>query len=486
MICIAAGAASIVYSINDVWAALDVKDYLKNQSTYNTVVEDNYVDPDRVNITFPEQKRNLIYLYLESMESTYADKASGGAFDKNYIPELTQLAADNISFSNSELLGGGQPTVNATWTIAGIFAQTSGLPLSIGIQRNEMAYQTSFFPEINTLGDVLANEGYKQYFFIGSIGQFGGREEYFKEHGDYEVDDYNWAMEKGLIPEGYYEWWGYEDEKLFSFAKDRLTEIAAEGEPFNFTMLTADTHFEDGYPCELCDEENDGDNQYGMVLHCSSKQVTEFVSWIQQQDFYENTTIVISGDHLTMDSDFCENIDPDYTRTVYNVIINSPIQPQQEKNRSFTTMDMFPTTIASLGATIEGDRLGLGTNLFSGEQTLAEKLTFDQLNDDLSQKSKFFEKMEEQVTSIWTKTDEGWRFYIEDEDRWAKSEWVSLNPHRYANDTEQRYYIDANGYAVKGWKLIDGKWYYFSTQGSYRLLEGPCDEPFEVDESQYS
>ena len=73
------------------------------------MVEDNYVDPDRVNITFPEQKRNLIYLYLESMESTYADKASGGAFDKNYIPELTQLAADNISFSNSELLGGGQP-----------------------------------------------------------------------------------------------------------------------------------------------------------------------------------------------------------------------------------------------------------------------------------------------------------------------------------------------------------------------------------------
>lgn len=32
-----------------------------------------------------------------------------------------------------------------------------------------MAYQASFFPEINTLGDVLADEGYKQYFFIGSI-----------------------------------------------------------------------------------------------------------------------------------------------------------------------------------------------------------------------------------------------------------------------------------------------------------------------------
>ena len=48
-----------------------------------------------------------------------------------------------------------------------------------------MAYQASFFPEINTLGDVLADEGYKQYFFIGSIGHFGGREVYFNEHGDY-------------------------------------------------------------------------------------------------------------------------------------------------------------------------------------------------------------------------------------------------------------------------------------------------------------
>lgn len=486
LFCICAGIAATVYSVHDVWAALDIKNYMKNQSTYNTVVEDNYVDPSRVNITFPEQKRNLIYIYLESMENTYADKASGGAFDKNYIPELTQLAQDNISFSNSEQMGGGRPTVYATWTIAGIFAQTSGLPLNIGMERNEMAYQDSFFPEITTMGDILKDAGYQQYFFIGSIGQFGGRQNYFEEHGDYEVDDYDWAIEQGLIPEGYYEWWGYEDEKLFAFAKDRLTAIAAEGEPFNFTMLTADTHFEDGYPCELCDQENEGDNQYGMVLHCSSKQVTEFVSWIQQQDFYDNTTIVISGDHLTMDSDFCADIDPNYTRTVYNVIINSAVQPQQEKNRNFTTMDMFPTTLASLGASIEGEHLGLGTNLFSGEQTLSEKMGFDELNSDLSQKSKFFEKLNESLQSVWTHTDEGWKFYIEEEGRYAKGEWVSMNPHRYANDEEQKYYIDENGYAVQGWKLIDGKWYYFSQRGSYRLLEGPCDAPYDVDETQYS
>ena len=55
--CIVAGIASIAYSINDVWAALDIKNYLNNQSTYNTIVEDNYVDPARARMTFPEQKQ---------------------------------------------------------------------------------------------------------------------------------------------------------------------------------------------------------------------------------------------------------------------------------------------------------------------------------------------------------------------------------------------------------------------------------------------
>ena len=60
MICIAAGAASIVYSINDVWAALDVKDYLKNQSTYNTVVEDNYGSgPREYHVPGTETKSDL-------------------------------------------------------------------------------------------------------------------------------------------------------------------------------------------------------------------------------------------------------------------------------------------------------------------------------------------------------------------------------------------------------------------------------------------
>ena len=52
--------------------------------------------------------------------------------------------------------------------MGGLFAQTSGLPLKLSIQGNEMAYQDSFFPQLSTLGDVLNEAGYKQYFMMGS------------------------------------------------------------------------------------------------------------------------------------------------------------------------------------------------------------------------------------------------------------------------------------------------------------------------------
>ena len=56
------------------------------------------------------------------------------------------------------------------------------------------------------------------------------------------------------------------------------------------------------------------------------------------------------------------------------------IEAENAKNREFTTLDMFPTTLAAIGCKIEGNRLGLGTNLFSSERTLSEQLGMDYLN----------------------------------------------------------------------------------------------------------
>lgn len=389
-----AALVGIILVLVYTWVELGVGNYLKNRNTESKFIEEEYVDPMDVAVVFPEQKRNLIYIFLESMETTYSDVDDGGAFDENVIPELTEIAQTNEDFSGIDpKLNGGYSLEGTTWTMGAMFAQTSGLPLNLSISANDMDTQDSFFPGITTLGDILSDAGYTQTLLIGSEAQFGGRKLYFQEHGNYEMEDYGYAIENGLIPSDYKVWWGYEDQKLFEFAKEKLLRLSQGDEPFNLTMLTVDTHFEDGYVCEQCPTEYD--TQYSNVMACSSRQVGEFLKWIQQQDFYENTTIVISGDHPTMDSDYCAEIDQEgnYDRRVFTAYINAAAYAQDQQERTYSTFDNFPTTLAALGVQIDGDRLGLGTNLFSGKQTLLEKFGKSKVNAELKKKSEFIEKL---------------------------------------------------------------------------------------------
>ena len=396
---IALGILLIVGSAGYAWKKLDLTSYVRNQMDESHFIEDNYVDPADVAIKFPGQKRNLIYIYMESMEATYSDKQSGGAFSYNNIPELTQISAESEDFSgDSGLLNGARVLPGTTFTMGGIFAQSAGLPLKVDIgeefvdQRgsfNKMNTQDSFFKKVTNLGDILESEGYKNVFMLGSNATFGGRRLYFGQHGNYEIDDYNWAIQQGIIPQDYYVFWGMEDSKLFAAARERITELASGEEPFNFTLLTVDTHFEDGYICSLCRDEYPG-NDYANAIACSSRQVSDFVRWVQAQDFYENTTIVLCGDHTTMDSDFCLDVPQSYDRKCYTAFINAAVQPEDPSRvRNYSTIDQFPTTLAALGCTIEGNRLGLGTNLFSSEDTLLEKYGFEDVSTEMDKKSNF-------------------------------------------------------------------------------------------------
>lgn len=380
--------SALVLCISIFVSQLDVIAYATTVSTKSDFIEEHYVDPNSVTLNFPKEKRNLVYIYLESMENTYADTAAGGSIVTNYIPELTALANDNISFSNTAGIGGALSYAGTTWTAAAMVSQTTGLPVKVPITADAYGSEDEFMPGVVSIGEILEDEGYNQTLLVGSDAEFHGRKPYFVQHGNYSILDTNSLKEAGRLAEDYREWWGFEDEKLFTYAKEELSRLAAKEQPFNLTMLTADTHFPDGYACRLCN--NNYDAQYANVLSCSSKQVYEFVSWIKEQPFYETTTIIISGDHLTMDSEFLEDIDEGYVRTTYNCIINAPISPEQEKNRQFATFDLFPTTLAAMGVTIEGDRLGLGTNLFSDKETLTEQYGFDALDKELQKKSEFY------------------------------------------------------------------------------------------------
>lgn len=240
-------------------------------------------------------------------------------------------------------------------------------------------------PRFTTLGEILDTNGYSNYFVCGSKANFGGRELYFETHGNYIVLDAYSIYKEGFI-EDINGFWGVDDCDLFAYAKSKLTEIATNNEPFNFSLLTVDTHYPDGYICRECS--NEYPEKYANAYACSDRQVVEFINWLKEQPWYSNTVVIVAGDHESMNVDFFEDCE---NRGVYNCILNCDTEIENDyEYRTFTILDMFPTTLAAMGVNIEGDKLGLGVNLFSKEKTLPEKVGLDEFNRQLSMTSDFY------------------------------------------------------------------------------------------------
>ncbi len=398
---IGSGVSVLLSAVLIVHAAFNVQlvDYIVSSNQLSSLYENYYVDPETANIQFPEEKRNLVYILCESMETSYLSEDLGGGLPYNLIPELTDLAYNNINFSHNNSVGGFREVPGASWTIGSLVAHTAGIPLKVpeGISDWQNGYGADgvFLPGLYTLFNVLGEQDYYQSLMVGSVASFGGREAYYESHGVDKIYDLSTARADGIVPWDYWnDFWGMEDKYLFEYAKQELTKISQGDQPFAFTLLTVDTHHIGGFTCSECG--SNYEESYENAIACSSRQVAEFVSWLQAQPFYENTTVVITGDHCSMDKGYFDrNVDESYDRYVYNCFLNAAATPQRTESRMFSALDMFPTTLAAMGCTIEGDRLGLGTNLFSGEATMIERVGYTAFCTELNKRSAFYNQFYE-------------------------------------------------------------------------------------------
>lgn len=207
----------LIISIDKILKTTDIKEYIKNQTHDSNFIAKEYVRPEKTKIEFQEEKRNLIYIFLESMETTYYSVQDGGLSQYDLMPEISKLAKENINFSDTNKLGG--------------------------------AY---------SIGQVLQKNGYHNFLLLGSDATFGGRRNLFEQHGNYEIWDFESAKSENKATEQI--WWGFTDDQLFEYAKEKILYLSEQEQPFNFTMLTADTHFPDGYKCKDCPDK--WDEQY--------------------------------------------------------------------------------------------------------------------------------------------------------------------------------------------------------------------------------
>ena len=371
----------------NVWTMINYRNIKSETSNF---YEQNYVIPQHTKITFPKHKRNLVLLFMESMEATYAKTPKHDYFDADLIPELHHLAKQNINFSDNEYIGGSYPIDGTQWTQAGLFAQTCGAPIQLPIgDANLFHPKESFYPNAWCLYDILKQKGYAESFLIGSNGEFAGMNRFVETHGKQKLLDIMYYAKRDNIKVSFEKTTKLPDKQLFEYAKEELSDLASQNKPFVFTLMTLDTHYGTAkFADDICERKYGADNNIKNVISCSSYQIGEFINWLKAQDFYHDTVVVMLGDHLTMNEWFSS----DMNRKVLNIFIYTPNGADRTKNRIFTSFDIYPTIVESLGAKISGHRLGLGTSLFSDIPTLTEsKMSVEEMDTEVRKSSKLYD-----------------------------------------------------------------------------------------------
>lgn len=377
-------------SILLIFHRIGLYDYIYYNLQESKIIEDNYVNPKEVNVDFKE-KRNLIFILVESLETSLFTKEQGGEWNYEVIPEMYKLLNDEdaVVVYNKNLSQQVNMIDGTSWTTASIVSNLSGIPIKANFKENKRNSK-NFMKNIYSLGDLLKDNGYYNEVISGAKTSFGKVNDYFYSHGYNIIDsdnlnDYNLKMNKEDIGV-----WGLNDRYLFDIAKKRLNTISKNDEPFNLQLITIDTHFINGFKGVYT--ENKYDRQYENVYATTSKLVYEFINWVKKQDYYDNTTIVIAGDHLGMQSSFFKNKNLN-NRYTYYCILNPRDKDVKNNERITTSLDNYPTIVYAIGGNIDGDRLSLGVNLFSDQKTLSEKYGFEYISKELKKKSKFYDNI---------------------------------------------------------------------------------------------
>ena len=379
----------LLYMICQICTNIPLKKYAATYGHFlvpskpSTLYETEYIKPKKELIGF-KKKKNLIIIMLESIESNFQDEKHGGMVKENLVPELTDLAERNQIFSPGGLIVNG-----SGWTMAAVVSKTCGIPLFLprGVPSRTYGIR-KFLPDAICLTDVLAENGYDIIFSQGSDIKFASMYHFLRNHSvtemygrmDYVDDNGIYERDTSILI------WGLMDDSLYSLAHNHLKDLSDRSVPWAFWMMTIDTHAPYGrIPHGCVDMPNNvkEEERYPYAIRCASKELSDFIEWAKTQPWYDNTVIVVMGDHVTAADEKTVGFSKrDFTHYWLDIFINSE-KEAVNYNRKFSSFDMFPTILESVGADVKGGKLGLGRSLYSGEPTLIERFGIDSLNSML-------------------------------------------------------------------------------------------------------
>lgn len=315
----------------------------------------------------PAPKRSVVYVYAESLERSF--------FDEKHFPqlitELRQLERGALSFR------GIRQAPMTDWTIAGMVASQCGVPLApFRRNRNDFAGVQHFMPGATCLGDLLKSAGYRNSYVGGADTAFAGKGRFYRDHGFDTVLGKDELSAQQAEPPPLSKW-GVYDDLMFDSAYREYTRLAASPGPFALTVLTLDTHPDEGHRTPACRDlprYGDGTNPMLDAVRCADHLVAAFVRRIEAHAAANgiDLVVVVASDHLMMKSTGVTPLLETMQSQRENLLFvrGRGIDPGVV-TRDATTLDVAPTLLRLLGAPVE--TLALGRDLLMPAPTLSEK-----------------------------------------------------------------------------------------------------------------
>ena len=333
-------------------------------------------------------KRNVIMIFGESLEASYTvdkdgqsriDDADAVKFDKlteGYAQRWTQGAlfsaftGTHIHYLSEYVL------LNLDKVIRRRYRDFEGLTLS----SNAMGKSYDFkLPNIEALGDIVRRHGYQTLFVQGGGVEFSGTKKFLENHGFEAKNIYGINSFKETADfKRAKTWWGVSDKEMLALFKQKISQLD-EDKPFLAVGFTLDLH---GGKNPFYENEE-------AVVNATINNLNEFIAWFKKQKFYDNTTLIIVGDHQRM----YQGNKPG--GKIYNAFFNVPEQLKQNLNakREFNQIDMYPTLLEIMGMELPQRKAGMGTSLFADDKTLAEKYTYYEQQDVFLKNDDFYMRL---------------------------------------------------------------------------------------------
>lgn len=358
----------------DVKTNIDLKKSAKYSSkedlmvAYNNLKEvyNNNYQEDLYNLKGIAEGKNVIVLQLESFQNFLLFKEING---KEITPNLNKFVKENVYFDNMMIQSYSTTADSEHSTVTSLYPLENGMAFA---HYSGNSYDDFF--------KLYHNAGYYTIFMHGNEGSFWNRNNVY---GHMEIDELDFIESFDKDSKLINNW--ISDESLYEQAVPKFKKAIEEsGKPFFANIVAASSHtafdlpgLDNKYDYVDIDVGQYKDMYFGNYLEAvnyADKQFGMFIEKLKEAGLYDNTVIVVFGDHYGMQMYNYEMLDYikekdhrlNMVETEINyinvpLVIRIPGIEHMKIKKTVSKLDIKPT-ICMLTGTEDG--FSIGTSMF--------------------------------------------------------------------------------------------------------------------------